>query len=220
MRICLTGANGALGTVVQEVFTASGARVVGLAGPKSSTPLPLDHIRVEDLADPEQARAAIDAAVARMGGIDALVHLAGGFKWLPVAMSRPEDWRNLFASNVESAFCTIQAALPHMRAGASIVLVGANSAQPAGPGMAAYAAAKSGVARLTEALSEELRPSGIRVNAILPSIIDTPANRRDMPDADHSAWTTPAAIADALLFLATPSSRAVNGALLPVTNAA
>lgn len=86
--------------------------------------------------------------------------------------------------------------------------------------MAPYAAAKGGVARLTEALSLELKPRGVRCNAILPSIIDTPANRSAMPNVDPSEWTSPAAIADALLFLAGDGSRAVSGALLPVTNAA
>src|SRR3546814_19768233 len=96
--------------------------------------------------------------------------------------------------------------------------LGAASAEPAAAGMAPYAAAKAGVARLTEALAEELRPRAIRVNAVLPSIIDTPRNRSDMPDADFNNWVGPAAIADVILFLASPASRAVNGARLPLTN--
>jgi NAD(P)-dependent dehydrogenase (short-subunit alcohol dehydrogenase family) len=84
-------------------------------------------------------------------------------------------------------------------------------------GMGAYAASKSGVHRLTEALAEELADSGVTVNAILPSIIDTPTNRKDMPDADFSQWVKPQAIADVILFLASPAARAVTGALIPVT---
>lgn len=102
--------------------------------------------------------------------------------------------------------------------GSSIVAVGAASAEPAGVGMAAYGAAKSGVARLIEALARELAPRGIRANAVLPSIMDTPRNRADMPDADPASWTSPAAVADAISFLAHPGSRAISGALIPVTH--
>ncbi|MFI8683389.1 SDR family oxidoreductase [Brevundimonas diminuta] len=220
MRICLTGANGALGRVVHAALIEAGDQVAGLAGVLPGEKAEASLIPVGDLADPEQARAAVTAAAERLGGLDALIHLAGGFRWLPVTQSRNEDWRALYAANVESAVATIQAALPHMEAGSSIVLVGAKSAEPAGAGMGPYAAAKSGVARLTEALSAELAPMGIRVNAVLPAIIDTPANRKDMPDADFRVWTSPEAVADALRFLAAPASRAVNGALLPVANAA
>lgn len=218
MRICLTGANGALGRVVHAALLEAGDQVVGLAGENSVATSNLDLIIAGDLSDPDQARAAVETAARRIGGFDALVHLAGAFRWLPVAQSSPDDWRALYTANVESAVCTIQAAMPHLAQNASIVLVGAHSAQVAGAGMAPYAAAKSGVARLAEALSVELRPAAVRVNAILPSIIDTPTNRRDMPEADFTQWTSPAAIADTIRFLASPASRAVNGALLPVIN--
>lgn len=165
-----------------------------------------------------QTSTLIGEAAAHLGGIDALVHLVGAFQWRPVEESTFADWRRLYAANVETGLSTIQAALPHMASGGAIVTVGAASAQPAGAGMTPYAAAKSAVARLSKALAEELRPRGIRVNSVLPAIIDTPRNRADMPEADPAKWTSPAAIADAIYFLASPASRAVNGADLEVGN--
>jgi len=94
--------------------------------------------------------------------------------------------------------------------------IGANAALKAGGGMGPYAASKAGVHRLTEALADELKHTGITVNALLPSIIDTPANRSDMPTADFSTWVTPAALAAVILFLASSNSQPINGALIPV----
>jgi NAD(P)-dependent dehydrogenase (short-subunit alcohol dehydrogenase family) len=120
--------------------------------------------------------------------------------------------------NVLTTLSASRAALPALRKSrGSIVNVGANAAVRAAAGMGPYAAAKAGVHRLTEALAEELRPSGVRVNAVLPSIIDTPTNRRDMPDADRSAWVAPEDLARVILFLASAEANAVNGALVPVT---
>ena len=101
--------------------------------------------------------------------------------------------------------------------GGAIVNIGAAASIKAAMGMGAYAASKAGVARLTEALAEELKDAGVRVNAVLPSIIDTPANRKDMPDADFTRWVTPEALANVIAFLLSPEASAVTGALLPVT---
>jgi NAD(P)-dependent dehydrogenase (short-subunit alcohol dehydrogenase family) len=120
--------------------------------------------------------------------------------------------------NVLTAAATSKAALPHLAASGrgAIVNIGANAALKAGAGMGAYAAAKSGVHRLTEALAEEWKGK-VRVNAILPSILDTPANRADMPKADFAAWVSPAEAARVILFLAGEDASAITGALLPVT---
>lgn len=121
--------------------------------------------------------------------------------------------------NVLTATNASRSAIPHLKRSASgrIVNVGANGALKASMGMGAYAASKAGVHKLTEALAEELKADGVTVNAVLPSIIDTPTNRADMPNADFSAWVTPADLAAAILFLASEEARAVTGALLPVT---
>ena len=97
------------------------------------------------------------------------------------------------------------------------VNVGANAALKSAAGMGAYAASKSGVHRLTESLAEELKSTSITVNAVLPSILDTDQNRADMPDADPAKWVAPADLARVMLFLASPDSRAITGALIPVT---
>lgn len=121
--------------------------------------------------------------------------------------------------NLTTAATITQLALPMLKASAAgrVVNIGAGAAIKAGMGMGAYAASKSGVHRLTEALAEELAGTGVTVNAVLPSIIDTPTNRADMPDADFSAWVQPQAIAEVIEFLASDAARAVTGALVPVT---
>jgi NAD(P)-dependent dehydrogenase (short-subunit alcohol dehydrogenase family) len=220
MRILLTGADGALGTIVRQILAQAGHEVLGLAGGLQADQPDQGLLAAGDLADPLAARAVVDRAAARLDRFDAVVHLVGGFKWTTIESSSLADWKAMFSGNVETAVATIQAALPHLGERASIVLVGANAAQPAGAGFGPYGAAKSAVARLTEALASELQPRGARANAILPAIIDTPANRRDMPDADPSSWTSPEAIAEVILFLVGPQSRAITGALIPVTNAA
>jgi len=217
MRVIITGAGGALGQAVLERYRQAGAQVAALCRHPIKG---ADETRIHavNLADEAEADAAIGSAVRLLGGVDAYVHLAGAFVWEKVQGGDPSSWRAMFEANVGTAVSCARALLPHMERG-SIVFVGAQAAQRAAAGFGAYAASKSGVARLTEALAEETGPK-IRVNAVLPLIIDTPRNRADMPDADPSHWTTPAAIADAIHFLTTDAARAINGALVPVTHPA
>jgi NAD(P)-dependent dehydrogenase (short-subunit alcohol dehydrogenase family) len=127
----------------------------------------------------------------------------------------------MFRINLLTAVTASRAAMDFLsRGGGSIVNIGANAATRAAMGMASYTAAKSGVARLTESLAEELAGAGVRVNALLPSIIDTPTNRRDMPDADFKTWVTPEALAKVILFLLSDDSAAITGAAIPVTRGA
>jgi NAD(P)-dependent dehydrogenase (short-subunit alcohol dehydrogenase family) len=219
MRILITGASGALGSATVQAASRLGHQVVIIERSVSAgQPENVRSVACQDLGDPAAASAAIEEAGALHGGIDALVHLVGSFDWIPVEQSTLAQWRHLYATNVETTLNVVQAALPLLARGASIVCVGAASAQVAGAGMAPYAAAKSGVAKLVEALAAELKTRGIRVNAVLPSVIDTPRNRADMPEANPADWTTPDAIADTLMFLSSPGARAINGALIPVTN--
>lgn len=221
MRMIVTGAGGVLGKAVVAQALAQGHAVVALTRhPDPTLPAAAGQVACADLADPAAARAALAEAVAWLGGLDALAHVAGSFAWVPFEQADPQTWQALLRANVESTVATLQAGLPLMADGGAVVCVGAASAQPAGMGMAPYALSKSGVARIVEALRVELAPRAIRINAVLPAIIDTPRNRADMPDADPAQWTTPEAIAEAILFLASPAARAVNGALLPVTNQA
>jgi NAD(P)-dependent dehydrogenase (short-subunit alcohol dehydrogenase family) len=220
----ITGAFGALGSAVAKAAAARGARLALIDFAKEPPAgLPSgDEVLVlagVDLTDPASAKHAIDAVTERFGGLDALVNVAGGFRWELHEGGDPETWRTLFKLNVETTANASRAALSALKRSGSgrIVNVGANGAVKAAAGMGAYAASKAGVHRLTEALAEELKADGVTVNAVLPSIIDTAVNRADMPDADHSAWVKPEDLASVILFLASEEARAVTGALVPVT---
>jgi NAD(P)-dependent dehydrogenase (short-subunit alcohol dehydrogenase family) len=218
--IAVTGGFGALGTALGEVLVQAGAHValIGRGQPPSglsNAVLPLGGV---DLGDAAAARAAMDQAAQRFGRLDGLVNVAGGFQWEKVEDGAIDTWDQMFAINVRTAVLASQAALPHLlaRGRGRIVNVGAAAAGQAALGMGAYAAAKSGVARLTEAMAEEFKDRGITVNAVLPSILDTPANRADMPKADPARWVRPEALARVVLFLLSDDGEPVTGALIPV----
>ena len=147
-----------------------------------------------------------------------LINIAGGFSWETVAEGDPKTWQRMYALNVTTALNASRAAIPHLIVSGAgrIINIGALGALQAGAGMGAYAASKAGVHRLTEALAAEYKGK-ITVNAVLPSIIDTAANRASMPSADFSKWVTPKELADVILFLASDAASGVTGALLPVS---
>lgn len=218
--VVVTGAFGTLGAAVVRGLGEAGARVAAIdraAAPASLAGSACLRGGV-DLADSTAATNAIDAAAAELGGLDALVNIAGAFRWEKIADGQLETWDFLYRVNLRTAVAASQAALPHLRRRGSgrIVNIGANAATRAGSGMGAYTASKSGVARFTEALAEELKDEGITVNAILPSIIDTAPNRADMPDADFSRWIKPDQLADVIVFLLSDRASAITGALVPV----
>jgi NAD(P)-dependent dehydrogenase (short-subunit alcohol dehydrogenase family) len=218
--VVITGALGALGKVVSEEALVRGARVAAVDhAPSQILPAP-DRIELGgvDLSDAAQAKKAIDAAAAHFGRLDALINIAGGFAFETVAEGDPKTWQRMYALNVLTALNASRSALPHLAASRSarIVNVGAMAALQAGAGMGAYAASKAGVHRLTEALAAEWKGK-ITVNAVLPSIIDTPANRASMPKADFSKWVTAQELAEVILFLVSDAASAVTGALLPVS---
>ena len=218
--VIVTGASGALGRVVAEAALARGARVAGLDYAASQIPATASRIELGgvDLSDATEATKAIDAVVAHFGRLDALINIAGGFAFEAVAEGDPKTWQHMYALNVLTALNASRAAIPHLAASASarIVNIGAIGALQAGAGMGAYAASKAGVHRLTEALAAEWKGK-ITVNAVLPSIIDTSANRASMPKADFAKWVTPQELAEVILFLVSDAASAVTGALLPVS---
>ena len=224
--LVVTGGFGNLGLAVAVAATTAGAQVAligrgevpraGQLAQALSGALLLGNV---DLVAVAAAESALAAVAARFGGIDILANVAGGFRWQTLADGDTATWDGLYAVNLKTAVVTSKAALPHLRqrGGGRIINVGAAAASRAGAGMGAYAAAKSGVARFTESLAEELKDHNVNVNAVLPSLIDTPANRADMPKADFSRWVTPGAVADVIVFLASDAARAITGALIPVT---
>ncbi len=218
--VVVTGALGALGKVVTETALVRGARVAGIDYAPAQSPATPDRLELGgvDLTDAAQARRAIDSAASHFGKLDALINIAGGFAFETVADGDPKTWQRMYALNVTTALNASRAAIPHLTASnaARIVNVGAMGALQAGAGMGAYAASKAGVHRLTEALAAEQKGK-ITVNAVLPSIIDTAANRASMPNADFAKWVTPQELAEVILFLASDAASAITGALLPVS---
>ena len=215
--VVVTGGGGALGTAVGQVAAERGANVV-LIGRSPLPDGPGLRLSGVDLTDFAAATRAMNEAKAKTGRLDALLNIAGGFRWQTLEQGELAGWDALYEMNLKSAVTASKAALPHLLASGDgrIVNVGAASALKAGAGMGAYAASKSGVMRFTESLAEELKTRGVTVNAVLPSTIDTPANRKDMPDADFSKWVAPEDLANVILFLASAEARAVTGALVPV----
>ncbi|MEX3935282.1 SDR family NAD(P)-dependent oxidoreductase [Paraburkholderia phymatum] len=221
--VAVTGAFGSLGLATAQLLAQRGAKValVGRGAAPANLPAPLAQACIAsdvDLAEPDAAQQAIDSIAGRLGGLNALVNVAGGFSWESVADGSAQNWQRMFDVNVKTTLNASKAALAHLTAaaGGRIVNVGAMAALKAGMGMGAYAASKAAVMRLTEALAEELKDKGATVNAILPSIIDTPQNRADMPDADFTRWVTPEQIAAVIAFLLSKEAQCITGALVPV----
>jgi NAD(P)-dependent dehydrogenase (short-subunit alcohol dehydrogenase family) len=224
--IVVTGGFGALGRVVAEVAASRSASIAvldhapsppeGLAERLGPTALLIGGL---DLSSADVATKAMGDVKAKFGRLDALLNIAGGFQWETVEGGKSESWESMYALNLITTLNACRAALPHLiETGAGrIVNVGAQSALHAASGFGPYAASKSAVHRLTEALAQELKLKGVTVNAVLPSTIDTAANRRDMPKADFSRWVAPADLAAVMLFLASDEAKAVTGALIPVT---
>jgi len=226
-KTCLiTGAAGNLGRAVSAAFASAGASLVLLDreakslraayGDKPERALLLEA----DLLNADAVAKAVETALQRFPRIDVLCNIAGGFRMgHPVHETSEDTWGLMLDLNAKSVINTARAVVPGMIASRSGKIV--NIAALAGLGgkanMGAYSASKSAVIRLTESMSAELRDKGININCILPSIIDTPQNRADMPGADPRRWVSPAALADVVLFLASERARAIHGAAIPVT---
>ncbi|HKR42448.1 MAG TPA: SDR family NAD(P)-dependent oxidoreductase [Paraburkholderia sp.] len=223
--VAVTGGFGSLGLATAQLLAERGARVAligrGAAPEAAALPAALANaLRMGgvDLVDANAAQTAFGALHEKLGGLDALVNVAGAFRWETIGDGDARTWDLMFDLNVKTALNASKAALPHLvQSGAGrVVNIGAGAGAKAGPGMGAYSASKAGVARLTEALAEELKDKGVTVNAILPSIIDTPQNRADMPDADFTRWVQPRQIATVIAFLLGEDAQAITGALIPV----
>jgi NAD(P)-dependent dehydrogenase (short-subunit alcohol dehydrogenase family) len=210
--VVVTGAAGALGQAVANIFHTSGARVIGV------DVVPFDaayEMRQADLIDPEGAAQVVES----VGAIDILANIAGGFTMGDsVADTSDETWDFMFNLNTRTVLNMARAVVPRMvkRKSGKIINIGARAGLRGSASMAAYAASKSVVIRLTESLADELKETGINVNCILPSIIDTERNRADMPNANFDQWVAPKAIAKVVRFLASEAADPIHGAAIPV----
>lgn len=225
LTIAVTGAYGNLGRAVAMILGGEGARLVlvGRRGDALDAAFPGDNSErmklAVDLTDEAATAAAFRSASERFGAIDGLCAIAGGFKPGRPVHEMPQDhWREIFDLNVTTLVNCVRAVVPGMveRGYGRIVTVGASAGLKGGAKMAAYAAAKSAVMRVTESMAAELGRSGVAANCILPTVIDTPDNRAAMPRADPSKWTSPEDIAATIAFLVSREARAVNGAMVAV----
>jgi NAD(P)-dependent dehydrogenase (short-subunit alcohol dehydrogenase family) len=172
-----------------------------------------------DLANPDSLGQVVKTALGRFGSIDALVNTVGGWRGgKPAHETDLADWDFLFGINLRTTLLCCRAVIPQMlRQGhGRIVNVSSRDALAGTAGYSAYSASKSAVLRLTESMAAELKNSNINVNCIMPGTIDTPQNRKAIPNGDFSKWVAPEAIADVILFLISDAARAINGAALPV----
>ncbi|PTT30327.1 SDR family NAD(P)-dependent oxidoreductase [Pseudomonas sp. HMWF021] len=218
--VAITGALGNLGETLAEMAAAQGANLVlidqaQMTMPCSHNRLVLSGVDLASISDCEEVAQQINRY---FGRLDALINVAGGYAWEPLLGGALQAWDRLYTLNLRTALNASKALLPLLLQSPAgrIVNIGASMAAKAGLGMAAYAASKSSVLRLTEGLAEELKDMGITVNAVLPSILDTPQNRAAMPDAEHQRWVTPAQLAAVILFLISEQASAVTGTGIPV----
>ena len=214
--VLITGGAGALGQTVVPAFVSTGASVI--LGDLHPLQAPGVTALKADFTDQTQARGLVDEVIRTSGRLDALINLVGGFATGRVVETDVSLWQRMLTMNLTSAFLLSQAVLPHMlkRGQGRIVHVAARAAIEPFAGAAAYIVSKAGLIGLIRTLSTELVGSGVTVNAVLPSTIDTPANRKAMPAADPSKWTRPDSIAQALAFLASDAASQINGALIPI----
>jgi len=223
--VVVTGAAGSLGRAVAQHFMQAGARLILVDLDQKMLMRAFEGASEEhegvaaDLTDAAQVEAALSAVLQRLGEVDVLCNIAGGFSMGPGVHETPDaSWRHLMDLNVATLINTCRVVVPGMiRAGrGKIINIAAAGAAKGGAGMGAYAASKSSVARLTESMSMELREFGINVNAVAPSIIDTAPNRAAMPDVDPARWVTTDALARVVGFLSSSDASAIHGAVLPV----
>ena len=216
--VLIAGGSGALGHSVVPAFLAAGARVVTADRNPSTDQADGRLARKADVTDEADVRRLVDEVIRKLGRIDVLINLVGGFAPGPVKDTAVALWQRMLTTNLTAAFLLSKAVLPHMeeRETGRILHVAAWAAVEPFPGAAAYLVAKSGLLALIKVLALELKGSGVTVNAVLPTTIDTPANRASMPEADPATWTRPESIAETLLFLASAEAAQINGAAVPI----
>ena len=227
--VIITGASGALGMVAAKIFSESGAililpdretgRIAALLPEvhQNTTNLIADSV---DIGNPPEFALLVEKVGARYGRVDVLVHTAGGYQAGKIPhLTSIETWDAMQDLNARLTFITNRAVAPVMAGAGSgaIINIAAKPALKAGSQDIAYSASKAAVARITESIAAAYGGKGVRANALIPSIFDTPGNRASMPNADFSKWTKPEEIVRVIQFLASADGRIINGALIPLS---
>ena len=219
--VLVTGANGGLGTYVTEAFLGTGATVIGTSrkiqqvdfNNPNFTALPAE------ISTRDGAKVLVDQVVARFGRLDVLVHTVGGFAGgKSIAETDDATFQQMFDLNLTSVFHILRASIPVLRqtGNGRLIAIGSRAALEPGAGVGAYSASKAAMVSLIRTAALENKDSGLTANVILPGTIDTPANRKAMPNADFSKWVRPNSIASLITWLASDAGRDISGAVVPV----
>jgi NAD(P)-dependent dehydrogenase (short-subunit alcohol dehydrogenase family) len=221
MNVIVTGGTGALGSAVVDAFLDAGHSVMAVGRQKVATAHRNErlHWANYDLTSAEASGQLIEQTIRELGGYDVVVHTMGGFAGgQTLAAVSDETWTQMMALNLYSAFYLFRASLPHLleRRYGRLLAIGTRTAVQPAPGLAAYTVSKAGLHALVATLALELKGTGVTANVIVPSVIDTAANRAAMPKMDFGKWAQPKSIADILLWLASEHAADVNGAAIPV----
>ncbi len=219
--VFITGANGGLGTAVTRAFLQQGARVIGGSL----------HITVADFPEPnfealaldfnklDEIRRGVARIIERYGQLDVLVHLLGGFAGGPSVADTTDDmWEQMQDINLTSAFRVFRECIPHLRksGGGRLIAIGSLTAAQPHANLGAYVVFKSALAMLVQTIAQENADAGVTANVILPATMDTPANRKSMPDADFSKWLKTTDVAELVLSLAAGQASHLTGLLIPI----
>ena len=219
--VLITGANGGLGTHVTQAFLSAGATVIGTSRKIQQADFPHPNFTAipAEISTDAGAKTLVDQVVARFGKIDVLAHTVGGFAGGPsVAETDDATFQRMLDLNLNSLFHILRAAIPILRKAGDgrLIAIGSRAALEPGAGVGAYSASKAAMVSLITTVALENKDAGLRANVILPGTMDTPANRKAMPDADFSKWVQPASVASLMLLLAGEAGKDINGALIPV----
>lgn len=219
--VLVTGANGGLGVSVTQAFIDTGATVIGSSRKiRQSDFTSAQFTAIEaDISSPTGAKALIESIAARFERLDIVVHTVGGFAGgQSVADTDDATFQQMFDLNVNTFFHMLRASIPLLRKSGRgrIIAIGSRAAVEPGAGVGAYGASKAAMVSLVKTVAAENPDAGLTANAILPGTMDTPANRRAMPNADFSKWVQPANVASLAVWLASDAAKDVNGAAIPV----
>jgi len=219
--VLVTGANGGLGAYVTQAFLDAGATVIGSSRKikQSDFNNPNFTALPAEISTREGAQTLVDQVVARFGKLDALAHTVGGFaSGQSIVDTDDTTFQRMLDLNLTCVFHILRAAVPSLRktGNGRVIAIGSRAALEPGAGAGAYSASKAAMVSLIRTVALENKDAGLTANTILPGTMDTPANRRAIPNADVSKWVQPATVAELVVWLAGETGKDVNGSVIPV----